>query len=252
MDLVELEQAQGPRHPWETARLRFFQGLLRRSVAPGRAVLDVGAGDGWLARALLRGGEAARVTCWDQGYTPSLLARHGLAGGEAIAYVADRPAGRFDLLLLLDVLEHVEDDAGLLAALVEGSLAPGGHALLSVPAWPALFSAHDARLGHRRRYRPAALRALAAGAGLEVLAAGGLFHALLPARALGVLGERLGRREPAPGPIGISAWRAPAPVTFAVEAALRLDTALTRLLLPLRLSLPGLSAWVLCQKPPPS
>jgi SAM-dependent methyltransferase len=252
VDLIELEQADGRRHPWETARLRFFQGLLRRSVGPGRTVLDVGAGDAWLARALLRGGEAARVTCWDLGYTPALLARHGLAGGEALAYVAARPGGRFDLLLLLDVLEHVEDDAGLLSGLVEASLAPGGHALLSVPAWPTLFSAHDARLQHLRRYRPAALRALAAGAGLEVVAAGGLFHALLPLRALGVLRERLGHRGPPSAPVGISGWRAPAPVTLAVEAALALDTAVTRLLLPLRLSLPGLSTWVLCRKPPPS
>lgn len=63
----------------------------------------------------------------------------------------------FDTIILLDVLEHIEDDVALLLKL-RRQLAPGGRLLLKVPAVASLYNSLDAAVGHHRRYTPEALR----------------------------------------------------------------------------------------------
>ncbi|HSD21859.1 MAG TPA: methyltransferase domain-containing protein [Anaeromyxobacter sp.] len=249
MDLVELARAPVRRHPWEEARVAFFLRVLREAdlLAPGLAVLDVGAGDGFISRRLANALPAdARVTCWDANYTDAHLASEAFAPGERLRFTRAVPEGTFGLALLLDVLEHVEDDLGFLREVVVPRLAPGAHALVSVPAWPALFSSHDVKLRHHRRYTTGAMRAVVEGAGLEVVRAGGLFHALLLPRAAQVVLERARRRPSAPKDLG--EWNAPAPVSALVKGALALDAGLSLALSRLGVALPGLSAWVLCRK----
>lgn len=239
------------RHPWELARSDFFQRVLAGAgLLDGTpAVLDVGAGDAWLARQLAAVARLGTIVCWDTAYSDALLADRDLGRAEGLRHVAARPAERFDLVLLLDVLEHVEDDAAFLRTLVDDNVAPGGHLLVSVPAWPALYSSHDARLRHHRRYTPQAARALLRGAGLELLRGAGLFHSLLPARALQLAAERLAPRRAAQGDAG--SWSAPELVTSAIRAALAADASLSLVQAKLGVSLPGLSFWVLCRKPSP-
>lgn len=72
--------------------------------------------------------------------------------------LADVPGPAAPVVVLHDVLEHIEDEAGAvdrLARLVEGS----GLLVVSVPALPSLFGFHDEQLGHFRRYTKATLRA---------------------------------------------------------------------------------------------
>lgn len=76
-------------------------------------------------------------------------------------------SGKFDLLLAFEVLEHIEDDEGALAQWVEW-LAPGGYALLSVPAHQRRWNPTDEWAGHFRRYESDGLVALLGRAGLEV------------------------------------------------------------------------------------
>ena len=75
--------------------------------------------------------------------------------------------GRYDMIVLLDVLEHIEDDVGSLRVL-RRKLAPGGRMVLTVPAAPWLWSAHDVAHHHKRRYTAATLRAAFAAGGLRV------------------------------------------------------------------------------------
>ena len=81
--------------------------------------------------------------------------------------LAARP-GSFRYALCQNVLEHIEDDAAALAAVVR-ALEPGGELALLVPAHPALFGRLDERFGHFRRYTRRALRELVAGAGAELV-----------------------------------------------------------------------------------
>lgn len=74
---------------------------------------------------------------------------------------------RFDTVVCLDVLEHIEDDLQLLTRLAD-IVRPGGHVLIKVPACPWLFGSVDVASDHYRRYNRSMLRSLAEQAGLEV------------------------------------------------------------------------------------
>ena len=71
----------------------------------------------------------------------------------------------YDSILYIDVLEHIEHDAGELNR-AACHLRPGGHVIVLSPAWPFLFSPFDAAIGHYRRYTRASLRAAARESGL--------------------------------------------------------------------------------------
>lgn len=242
MDLVERQPGNAhPRHPWETVRAEFFLRVLKEAGVPaaGGRVLDVGSGDGWFAG---RVAEAAGlpVACWDVGY-----ARHAPPADPRLQCTSVEPPGRFDLVMAMDVAEHVADDAGFVRDLVERQLAPGGRLLLSVPAWPALFSEHDRFLEHVRRYTPAGGRALLEGAGLRIERAGGLFHSLVLPRALQVVAARL--RTARADHVG--EWRGSPFVTRMVHGILDREARGSLLLARLGVELPGLSWWALCRKP---
>jgi SAM-dependent methyltransferase len=76
------------------------------------------------------------------------------------------PRERFDTVVCLNVIEHVDDDVGALRN-VRDALAPGGRAIVLVPQGPGIFGTLDEVLGHKRRYTEATLRRLALDAGFE-------------------------------------------------------------------------------------
>jgi SAM-dependent methyltransferase len=247
VDLRETPRGDFARHPWEAARASFFRRLVVSALPPGNTplrVLDVGAGDAWFAGELLPTLPAgSRVTCWDTGY-----ADHSPPApeGESLEFTAEQPAGPFDLVLMLDVAEHVEDDLAFLGTIARSLLAPAGVLIFSVPAWPLLMSAHDVALHHHRRYTPARARALLAGAGLRIEQSGGLFHSLLAPRAVTALRDRV-----RPRPVDAAAaleWRGPALLRRAIELALRADNELSWVAARAAVPLPGLSFWAQCRR----
>lgn len=74
---------------------------------------------------------------------------------------------RFDVVTMLDVLEHVEDDCAAVSEIYR-VLKPGGVFILSVPAYQKLWSAHDEALHHFRRYEYAGLKTVLREGGLQV------------------------------------------------------------------------------------
>jgi SAM-dependent methyltransferase len=74
--------------------------------------------------------------------------------------------GAFDVIIALDIMEHVERD-DLMAAEIRRVLAPGGIAIINVPAHPFLWSGHDLALHHFRRYTRKTFAAILQGAGLK-------------------------------------------------------------------------------------
>jgi SAM-dependent methyltransferase len=88
---------------------------------------------------------------------------------EPVAFDRDyRSTRTHNVVLMLDVLEHIEDDTGAAKALAR-LVKPGGHVLLTVPALPSLWSVHDEANHHYRRYRASGLRRVLVDAGLEVV-----------------------------------------------------------------------------------
>jgi SAM-dependent methyltransferase len=241
MDLSE-RRAATARHPWEIERYRAYRRVLAEHGAlSARRVLDVGAGDGWFAESLLAElPHIEQVVCWDLYYDDAELA----TGTPRLVRTRSAPDPGFDLVLVLDVLEHIDDPA----AFVHGELArltePGTPALVAVPAHPRLFSNHDRALGHHRRYSTAEFLDQLAG-WLDVVDHGPLFTGLVPLRAASVAVERARRRDGAvvAQSHGVGRWHHGAALTLPIRAALAADSAFTRRLGPLRRRITGLSHW---------
>ena len=97
---------------------------------------------------------------------------------------------KYDLVALLDVLEHVPDDVASLKAILK-RLKPGGPLLVTVPANPWMWSAHDVAHHHHRRYSKPQLAELLGRAGYQVQIHSYfnslLFPAIAAARLIGKL-----------------------------------------------------------------
>lgn len=248
MDLREHTATQ-QRHPWEVARFRFLLAQLRTRTPLHllQRVLDAGAGDAWFSNHLMEFlPNTATITCWDLEYTSETMTSFSEHLPKSIRLTRDRPQQPHDLVLLLDVLEHVAEDRAFLSQLVAESLRPGGWLLFTVPAWQRLFSRHDVWLHHHRRYAPAQAIAVLQASGLDVLASGGLFHSLLLPRLAALALETL--RPAATDPTPAIAWPHGALLTQGVQAALALDNAVSDRAARLGVPLPGLSFWALCRR----
>jgi len=259
MDLREGCATAGPRHPWEVSRACFFRDRLvaRGILGSGTRVLDVGAGDGYLASVLLPSlRPAGTVLCYDAHYGSDILARLRSAAAPEMTFTNQRPDRAFDLVLLLDVLEHVEDDQDLLAGVVRDLVRPGGVLVASVPAWPGLFTRHDQMLAHRRRYRPARLQQLLRGCNLTLVEQGGLFHSLLAVRGCEKLAELLRGSHshpslesvPSIANTAVAHWQGRPWISQVALKALALDSAVGQMLARAGVALPGLSTWAIGRK----
>jgi SAM-dependent methyltransferase len=129
---------------------------------PPREVLDIGAGSGFFSRVLLANTDTARATCVDIGYDGD---RDEMHAGKRLAFRRAIDRSDADLVLLMDVLEHVDDEVALLRPYVD-AVAPGTRFVVTVPAFRFLWSGHDVFLEHRRRYTLASLLAAVRPAGL--------------------------------------------------------------------------------------
>jgi len=154
-------------HWYFRGRVTVISAALRRVLPPRRLrLVDIGCGTGSILRALADFGEAVGIEAND-----ALLDVARASGLDARKGVLpdDLPIapGWADVVLLLDVIEHLDDDVAALRV-ARRALADGGVLVLTVPAYPWLWSAHDVLLGHRRRYVARGLRRLAESTGYRV------------------------------------------------------------------------------------
>jgi 2-polyprenyl-3-methyl-5-hydroxy-6-metoxy-1,4-benzoquinol methylase len=186
-----------------------WKSYLRRQIRPylGRDVLEVGAGIGGTTQQLCDQGDG-RWICLepDPELAGTLVTKR--AGGEISARCqvevgtieTMRERGPFDSILYIDVLEHIEDDAGEVRNAAE-LLGPGGHLVVLSPAHPWLFTPFDRAIGHYRRYTRRSLLGLTPSA-LQVVCARYLDSAGL----LASLGNRVLLKSPMPTPGQIAVW----------------------------------------------
>jgi SAM-dependent methyltransferase len=157
------------RHWWYVARREVLAALIRRHIAPrgGARILEIGCGTGHNLVMLKRFGEvdAVEIDAAARTIASERLGRPVMeAPLPALTGVED---GAYDLVALLDVLEHVAEDRAALTR-IAGLLRPGGRILITVPAHPWMWSAHDVVNHHKRRYTRKSLRAVVEAAGLKL------------------------------------------------------------------------------------
>jgi SAM-dependent methyltransferase len=182
-------------HWWYVGRRRIVFDWVERYLGAARrgAVLDIGCGTGYNLEELRHRGvtavgldlsEKALSFCRDRG-----LRR--LVQGDA-ARLPCRDAA-FDVVLALDLIEHVEDDGAALAGLMR-ALKPGGRLIVFTPAFPFLWSVQDRVSHHYRRYTRAELGAKLRGAGYTVDKLSYANTLLFPVVAAGRMALRLSGR----------------------------------------------------------
>lgn len=195
---------QDQHHWWFVARRRILAEVIRRLVQlPKRArVLEVGCGTGHNLEMLGAFGklDACELDAIARGMASDRLGRPVLEA--RLPDLSMFKTGSYDLIAVLDVLEHVPDDLSSLAAIRE-LLKPGGALLLTVPANKWMWSAHDVAHHHFRRYNRTELGKLFREAGFEVQLLSYfntlLFPAVAAARLLGKLRGRDSADDAMPG-----------------------------------------------------
>ncbi len=186
--------ARAERDQWYfRSRRRVLSGLLDR-LSPEGPVLDVGCGPGGNGPLLAPWAPVCGVD------RSAAAAKSSLTHGYATAVIADGGrlpfgGGAFRLVTCLDVLEHLPDARGAAGELVR-VCRPGGLVVVTVPAFQWLWSAHDAALGHVRRYSRDEVGRLLTEAGLRLRRLTYcLLGAFVPAAAVRTF-QRFSRREP--------------------------------------------------------
>lgn len=128
-------------------------------------VLEVGAGLGGTTR-VFKNGIQRRWVCLepDPAFAKQITSSPHLRGCEVVVGMLPDlpPDDKFDSVLYMDVLEHIEDDAGELA-LAARHLKPNGTIVVLAPALPWLYTPFDAAIGHFRRYTKKTLRSVIPG-----------------------------------------------------------------------------------------
>jgi 2-polyprenyl-3-methyl-5-hydroxy-6-metoxy-1,4-benzoquinol methylase len=176
LDLKEQQQlgAGIEQHWYYRAKGNAVLRMLRQVDAT--QVLDVGAGSGYFSRRLLEAGLAHEAWCVDPHYPQDSDEEWD---GKPAHFRRSYRGGQADLVLMMDVLEHVEDDLALLKTYVR-AVQPGTHFLITVPAFQWLWSGHDVFLEHYRRYTLAGVESLLRAGGLELRKGAYFFGLLLP------------------------------------------------------------------------
>ena len=156
------------RHWWWLGRRAIARALIKSMRLPPRAeIFEAGCGTGGNLALLSEFGHV-RAMELDDSARAFALARgpRDIQSGKLPGPI---PFGHdpFDLIVLMDVLEHLEHDGASLKALRE-RCKPGGKIYVTVPALPFLWSRHDVTHHHFRRYTRNALRAVAEASGWRV------------------------------------------------------------------------------------
>ena len=156
-------------HWWFQARKDIVLSLIARysPVQKEKRILDVGCGTGGMLKELAKYGSVWGLDKNKKAieYSSQKVPEANLMVG---TFPEHMPEGNFDLIVALDILEHIEQDRKALQRL-GNALSSQGIVVITVPAYRALWTSHDDANQHRRRYTRAELKQKVLDADLEIL-----------------------------------------------------------------------------------
>ncbi len=183
-------------HWWYRARRDILADYLaREGKLPAHArILEIGCGTGHNLPMLAAFGEVDAIEI-DPAARTIASQRLGKPVGDApLPALPGVPRGAYDLIAVLDVVEHIADDVAALKAMAS-LLKPGGKILIAVPAHQWMWSAHDVVNHHHRRYSKAGLVKAIRAAGLKERKLGYFNSLLFPLAAAARVAGRLTGRD---------------------------------------------------------
>jgi len=241
MDRIVYERmaAHDTTHWWYRARRDILADYLTRwgDLPKDARILEIGCGTGHNLPMLARFGEIDAIEI-DETAGAKASERLGKpVGTSPLPELHGVQPGSYDLVAVLDVIEHVEDDVAALKAIAT-ALKPGGKILITVPAHQWMWSAHDVVNHHKRRYSKGGFEALLGKAGLQGRKLGYFNSLLFPvAVAARFAGKLMGKDDSDDSP-------PPKPLNALFEGIFRVERHLVgRMPLP-----PGLSLIALASK----
>jgi SAM-dependent methyltransferase len=210
------------RHWWYRGRREVLERVIDGlGLPPAARILDAGCGSGRNMVELARRGSVTGVEVSDM----SVCRARARDAGEVIAgSVLQMPfeSASFDLVVCLDVIEHLEDDLAALREL-RRVIKPGGALLVTVPAYQWLWSGHDEVNHHYRRYTRRTLESVAEEARWEPVRTTHFNSLLLPAAILLRILDRFSRKTTESS---LDLWVPPQPLNWLLERPLRLEAML--------------------------
>ena len=194
-------------HWWYVARRDILHDYIARyaGLPKDARILEIGCGTGHNLVMLRQFGDVDAIEIDDAARE---IASKRLGKPVSAAPLPELPGverGAYDMIAVLDVVEHIEDDVAALKAMKD-CLKPGGKILIAVPAHQWMWSAHDVVNHHHRRYSKTSLKAAIAAAGLETRKFGYFNSLLFPLAAAARIAGRLRGKDdsddsPPPKPV---------------------------------------------------
>ncbi|MFC1598370.1 class I SAM-dependent methyltransferase [Patescibacteria group bacterium] len=235
MDSAFYNEKRNEDHFYLAGKRSLIKQLLQKAKLPTRAtILDIGCGSAAELETLFPFGQ---ITALDN--NPQIIKRlkHQYTTICCDISSANLKPATFDSIVAFDVLEHIKNQASALKN-IHHALKDDGHFILTVPAYPALYSQHDRALNHKRRYTRHTLLNVLEQNGFDCIAIGHWNSALFPLIAIKrLLGKKIQPGESELRPI-ITPLNTLFKYLLLIEAAIA-----TRIPLPF-----GISIWAICKK----
>jgi len=156
-------------HFWMKWRFSVIQKMKKHLPEPNEPILEIGCGNGIVINQMEKQMGYKVDGCDLNKYALDLANE---TKGDLMVYnIFDKDSNmtkKYSMVILLDVIEHIDDHVDFLKAAC-AHLKPGGKVLVNVPAHNTLFSKYDTVAGHKRRYTKSMLKEAFEGAGIEPL-----------------------------------------------------------------------------------
>jgi hypothetical protein len=254
-EYIENEKSTRVKHPWETARTDVVYILLNSFMKKREEskIIDVGCGDAVIINSLSEKWKETRFygvdTALNDSHIEELNKQDDSNRISLFGNYEDLKKKHIEAntILLLDILEHIEDDSAFLNSIINSTfVSKEALFLVTVPAYKSLFVNRDIWLGHHRRYTVKKLTALAEENNLEIIRSGYFFASLLPIRLAQKIFEK--KKTPTENYLGINNWNGSRTTAFLVKNMLMADFHITNFLNKLGIKMPGLSCYMICRK----
>jgi SAM-dependent methyltransferase len=225
-------------HPWKLSRGNCVLSAMRKRNLHN--IADIGVNDMFYTK------KAKSFVDGDAYAVDIFFPEEGMVkdGVFCVNDIGKLPKNGLDGIIMMDVLEHIENDKAFFNETVD-KLKDGGIILITVPAWQFLFSAHDARARHFRRYNRKQLLELLKHSGIKIEKCHYFYTSLFLARLIFMF-----RKDKFTGNEIDWKYSEKNILTFIVRMALDMDFWVNKALDKIGIHLPGLSLMALCRKKP--